>query len=83
MVLQLIFTDGLQTPEWLKRVLYLSILDPYSTVRAADALQTALKTDPVPQRSLKNSEDGQDSQNIMYHHTGHESLASSFARLCL
>lgn len=74
-VLQLIFTDGLQTLKWLQPVLYLSILDPCSAVRVADALQTALKTDPLPQRSLKTSEDSQGSQNIVYLHTGYESPA--------
>lgn len=78
MVLQLIFTDGLQTLEWLQPVLYLSILDPYSAVRVADALQTALKTDALPQRSLKTSEDSQGSQNIVYLHTGYESPAFVF-----
>ena len=78
MVLQLILTEWLQTPEWLKPVLYLSFLDTYSTIRAADALQTALKTDPVPQKSLKAAEDSQGSQNIMYCCTGHESLAFIF-----
>lgn len=73
MVLHLIFTEWLQTPEWLKPVLYLSFVDTSSTVRAADALRTALKTDPVPQKSLKAAENSQGSQNIMYCSIEHES----------
>lgn len=78
MVLHLIFTEWLQTPEWLQPVLYLSFRNTYSTVGAADALQTALKTDPVPQKSLKAAEDSQGSQNIMYRRTGHKSPAFIF-----
>lgn len=38
----------------------------HSTVRAADALQTALKTDPAPREGLKAAEGRQGSQNIVY-----------------
>jgi len=77
-VLHLVFTEWLQTSEWLKPVLYLSFLDTYSTVRAADALQTDLRADPVPWKSLKAAEDCQGSQNIVYHRAGHESPAFIF-----
>lgn len=48
MVLQLIFTEWLLTLEWLEPVLCLSFLNLYSTISAAEALQIALKADPVP-----------------------------------
>lgn len=73
MVLQLIFTGWLQALEWLKPLLCLPFLSTHSTVRAADALQTALKTDPVPQKSLKAEEDSQGSQNTMFCCIRHES----------